>query len=565
VAAIYFTLSTLLTWPLLFNLRTTLFGDYADARGEVWALWAKLSGYFDGPTSSLTAAPFGDPTDLGFSQPITEWLHFILAKLFNEVVSYNLVVLLAFPLTAFSTYLLINYLLKNKWAAFLGGLQFGFAPAAVMQASGGHSSLATNFFIPAFLLALFYNRQQRSIRSAFLVGLSYALIVFTAMYVGYFALFIILFFLSIDLWKNQNQRKKILSNAAQGAGFAVLLVLPFVYQRVIGQVAPAEASSAIASSWRDFRELEIYSANPLEYLIPSIDHPIFGRFVYSFVKDHLHGSNVPEMTLYLGILPILLMCLGIYFLVKNKLHKTNRYYFLFFSFAAFFSFLMSLPPVIKFGHLSIPNFSSLAYQIAPMFRVYSRFGIIVNLFVALAVAVVVAELSTKIQKPKLQKVFTMFALILAFEYWSVPPNYADKVDTPPEYATWLANQPGDFIIAEYPMMRWEDLSFYTYRFWQRIHQKRMVNGAANFNPKAWEFYQKVNRLDNPETLMLLRSVGVKYIVVHKKVYREGPVPDPIKRYFPKDYESITYNNGQIEVPKGLRLHFSSETELIFAL
>lgn len=562
IAVIYFIFSILLTWPLVFQLKTSLFGDYGDARGEVWKLWAKVNGLYEGPTCNLIAAPFGIPTDSGFSQPFTDWIHLLLARMTDEVVAHNLVVLFAFPLTALAMYALLNYLLKNKMAAFFGGLQFGFAPVAVMQATGGHSSLATNFFIPLLVLALFYNQRERSLKSAVLVGVSYSFIVFTAMYMGYFALYLIGFFVAIDIASSKGERLSAkLLNIGWGALTAVILVLPFVYRRIFQQLV---ASAPSEKAWRPFFELEVYSARFWEYLLPSVDHPFLGRFVYDFVRSHLHGSNVPEQTLYLGFTPLLIAIVGCILLWGGRMTTEGRRYFYFFGFGALMAGFLSLPPEIKIGALSVPTFSGLAYQVAPMFRVYSRFGILVNLFLAGLVALSLAELSKRVKPTIFLPLFLGIVGMLSYEYWSVPPHYASIVEPAPEYAHWLEKQSGDFVIAEYPMMRWEDLSAYTYQFWQRVHKKRMVNGAWPWDPVAWNFYEGVKDLSLPGVLPKLKSVGVKYLVVHLKTYSEGPVPAPIQRYFPEEYSSTSYGDGvPPALPAGLKMVFSNGSDLIF--
>ena len=104
------------------------------------------------------------------------------------------------------------------------------------------------------------------------------------------------------------------------------------------------------------------------------------------------------------------------------------------------------------------------------------------------------------------------------------------------------------------MMDRDEASFYSYLFWQRIHKKRLVNGATRSNEKAWEFFERVRDLDNPKTPALLKSVGVKYVIIHASMYHEGPIPLPIKRYYPEEYANVMYGNGQMpNVPFPLKL------------
>jgi hypothetical protein len=563
----YVLLSMLLTWPLIFQLDSVLFGDYGDARGVLWWLWAKTNGLLDAPTNQLIAAPFGIPVASGFSTPVSEWLSIILARLSNEIVAYNLYVLLAFPLTAIATYFLLDRLLRNIFAAFVGGLIFGFCPAVVMQAAGGHAAFAFNAFIPLFLLALFYNRSQRTHFSAFYVAASFALITLTALYSGYFAIYIAIFFVVFDLLNSKGEDKHaIFWNYLYGAIFAIGLILPFVYKAIYQQIVLVSDALAKTGQIRDFNELVVYSSRPWEFFIPSIDHPILGDFIYEFARAHLHGSNTPEQTLYLGLVPIGILLTGIVLVVRGKFKVDHRTYFLFFAFGALWVYFLSLPPLISIGSVNVPTVSYFAYYVAPMFRVYARFGIFVNFFVACAAAVVLTHLYQRMTRVRYYTMLAVLLPLLVFEYWSVPPGYALAVDRPPEVYQWLAIQPVDVIVAEYPMTSSDESAFYTYLFWQRIHKKKLVNGASPDNARAWALFEKVKDLDNPATPTLLKAMGVKYVIVHTKMYAEGPIPEPIKRYFPVPVSSSTYNGGNMpSVPFPLKLSKTFGTDMVFSL
>lgn len=563
----YLLASILLTWPLFFKLGSVLFGDYGDTRGGVWWVWAKTNGLLDASINHLIASPFGIPTVRGFRQPVTEWLPIILSKFSNEIVAYNLYVFLSFPLTAIATYFLLERLLQQKLAAFVGGLIFGFCPAAVMQAAGGHAAFSFNAFIPLFLLALFYNRSHRTLLSVFYVAASFTLITFTTLYFGYFAIYITIFFVIFDVLNSKAESKHAISlNYLYGAIFAIVLILPFEYKAIFKQITLSNDTLAKAGHIRDLSELFVYSSRPWDFLTPSVDHPVFGAFLYDFTRAHLHGSNIFEQTLYLGMIPVGLLLTGIVLTFRGSFNVGHRTYFMFFMFGALWMYFLSLPPLLTIGSGKVPTVSYFAYYIAPMFRVYARFGILVNFFVACAAAVVLTHLSQRMKRARYFALLALLLPVLMFEYWSVPPDFALAVDRPPEVYQWLAKEPGNVIVAEYPMMRWDELSFYTYLFWQRIHKKSLVNGASKDNALAWPFFAKVNDLANPETPELLKSVGVKYVIVHTKMYQDGTIPGPIKRYFPEKSSLKGYNGGKMPIiPSSLKLIKKFGTDMVFSL
>jgi hypothetical protein len=105
---------------------------------------------------------------------------------------------------------------------------------------------------------------------------------------------------------------------------------------------------------------------------------------------------------------------------------------------------------------------------------------------------------------------------------------------------WLGQQKGPIIVAEYPMVRYDEAASYSYLFWQRVHQKRLVNGSTPDNPAAWAFQDQVRDLDNADTLRTLKSAGVRYVIIHKAMYDDGPIPGPIKRYYEPARAALTF-------------------------
>lgn len=563
---LYLVLAIVLTWPLLLNLDTSLFGDYGDTRGGVWWIWAKTNGLLDSSANNLIAFPFGVPSSQDFSAPFLELSSLALSHLTNEVAAYNLFVLFSWILTALATYIFISKMLGSHVPALICGAIFGFCPGAIMQAAGGHSAYAFNAFIPVFLGALFYNRAQRTLLSAFYVAASFSLIVFTSLYFGYFAIYIAIFFVVFDLLSSKSEvRGAILSNCLFGGLFAVVLILPFEYKAILQQLAGDSVSLAKVGQIRDFGELVTYSSRPWDFLIPSIDHPIFGEYFVDFVRAHLHGSNVFEQTLYLGMVPLGLLSTGIILAIRGKFVAIQRTYFIFFALGALWMYFLSLPPQISFGGTQVPTLSFFAYKIAPMFRVYARFGILVNFFVACSAAVVLAHLYQHMKRARYYAMLTVLLPVLIFEYGSIPSGYALPVDQPPKVYSWLAQQPGDIVVAEYPMMNSDEAAFYTYLFWQRIHKKKLVNGAARDNEKTWDFFEKVKNLDDPNTPLRLKSVGVKYVIVHRDAYQEGQIPQPIKRYYPDYFANMTYTSGRLPaIPFPLKLVKTFGSDSVFA-
>lgn len=565
ILLLYFLIAILLTWPMILVLNTHSLGDYADTRGGIWDFWVKSKNLIENNTYGLIGAPFGVPVAT-LSQPVTEYFTIILSKILNEIAGHSLFIFFSFVFSAYTQYWVLLSFTKNNFASFIGGFIFGFAPAAVLQSIGGHSAFAFNIFISLFFHALFYNRRNRTYLSAFYVGVSFAGITLTSLYFGYFCIYLGLFFIAFDfLTCGRENKNKICMNYMCGALSATVLVLPFIYQDLLIQVNSTSNTLLSQGKIRDFNELAVYSARLWEYLVPSIDHPILGAYLERFVQLNLHGSNVPEQTLYLGFVPMCLFITGTFLVAQKKLNKIHRNYYLFFAFGVLLMVFLSLPPLLKFGYIEVPTLSYFAYKLVPMFRVYSRFGILVIFFLSSAVAIVLTHLKS-MPSNKYYLMILLLMPILFFEYWSISPNQIYNVSNPPEVYKWLASQKEDFLIVEYPMMLPQEVSFSNYLFWQRIHKKKMVNGASPGQTEAWQFFQKIKDISDPTTPILLNSVGVKYVLIHKQVYRDGPISSPIKRYFNTTIATANYNDGKTPpLPTNLKLVKSFGDDLVFAI
>lgn len=570
----YIGLSIGLTWPLILNLKSSLLGDFGDSRGAVWWLWAKTNGFLESAINPLISAPHGSKTDGVFSQPFLEWTLVGLTKAFDEIVAHNLFVLFSFPLTAIATFLFLNFLLKDAIASFFGGFIFGFCPAAVMQVMGGHQAYAFNLFVPLFLLSLFVNHRDFNFRSRLLVAMTFSSIFFTAIYIGYFCCFVGLLFLILDLqgfeFTSKSGTKVRLTKAVLKSYLAIGLmaismIIPFTYKVVIGHIKSSEAELRETSQVRDLADLFTYSSRPWDFLIPSTEHPFLGGLFENFVRTHLHGSNLPEQTLYFGFFSFLLSLLGVSYYLRNNMPAERARLLRFFVWGALLMFILSLPPTIPVGDISLPTLSHYSYSIAPMFRAYGRAGIIMFLFVAGIVSICIATIRTRVDGLAYNTLILFCFIFIVFEYWSISPHSINYVSKPPEIYSWLAEQEGDFMIAIYPMTRHDEFSFFTYQFWQRIHRKRMVNGISELDKKPFDIYERVKNLNDDDGMALLKASGVKFVIVHERGYREGMIPQNLKRFYEREIASIDYNFGQIPaIPSSLRLVRSFGSDKVYS-
>ncbi len=199
---------------------------------------------------------------------------------------------------------------------------------------------------------------------------------------------------------------------------------------------------------------------------------------------------------------------------------TARDWTILLSVLALFCMLLTLGPVMHFqGQPFGTGIYAYVYKYFPGFkaiRISLRLDFLVLFLLGLLSAFGVSILQSRLRGyGRLQYIVYALPVLLLIEYLPVPLTYHDiKWNHPPKVYRWLASQPGDYAILEFPTK--DERIDSTYVFWSLYHGKRLVNGVSGFYPPltAKVAYSTadlpVSR--NPQTL---RSVyGLRYLLVH---------------------------------------------------
>jgi len=128
-------------------------------------------------------------------------------------------------------------------------------------------------------------------------------------------------------------------------------------------------------------------------------------------------------------------------------------------------------------------------------------------------------------KGKITILTSIFSCLVLFEFTNIPPFHVTSVSEVPKVYRWLSQQEGDFVIAEFPIghagkIGDESHIELDYLFYQRIHQKKILNGAKP-GTDAYAVKQKLFNITDSGVPADLKSLGVKYVVLHLRRYREG--------------------------------------------
>ncbi len=538
---ILFLITLFFTFPLILHLNTYIPGFFTtdEPYGTIWNFWLLKHSWSSGVSSQFTSLivyPFGRELFSGLLVPYP-WLglNYLLAITTGPLIAYNLQILANFFLSALFAYMLVFSLSQSRLAGILSGIIFSFSPQHFTR-SWQHLSLTYFQWIPLILLSAILLYKDNRLRNTIFFAISLVLLFsfdFTITYLGLLGLFCLLFWIFLFHWKTKSLKSAKIGIYFKNIFFGfITLFLIFLPQILIILTKYKALSIKTASAYnpyhRPFEDLFAQSAKPLGYLLPASVHPIFGKFTEQFIGSPFYGISFTEHALYLGWTALALSFVAFKRWRKMPRNKGeflqsgdspyNREYFYigFFIFLAIVAWLFSQPPWWKIGSAKIYMPSFFMYKVLPMFRAYCRFAILVILAVA-----VLAGFGFKfiLEKFKAQTekitVTALFCGLLLFEFWNYPPFKVIDLSKVPQVYYWLKEQPGNPVIAEYPM----DIigPNEMYKFYQTKHEKKIINGTIP-GTYANKVAQTITKLSDPHTPGILKWMGVKYVLVHKKDY-----------------------------------------------
>ncbi len=197
------------------------------------------------------------------------------------------------------------------------------------------------------------------------------------------------------------------------------VIFPMIYP-IIKSVFIASSSQAteVVGLSRAFTDLFIFSAKPLDYLVPSKYNPFLGWLVPDLGFGSLKGHRYTEHTLYLGYSIMALGAYAFYRTVRKagelgRSDSARRSVYLFFV-LLIFTVILSAPPFIPLGDYSVdyetreiiaeskfymPQY--FLFKVFPMFRVYARVGSIVLLALCVLGAFGLKDISLQHQNEQL--------------------------------------------------------------------------------------------------------------------------------------------------------------------
>jgi hypothetical protein len=373
-----------------------------------------------------------------YLQPLTDLPGRALARLVGPVAAYNVLVLATFPLSAAAAYFLARRVVGSHLGAMVAGLAYAFLPFHVTQAAG-HPHVAQTQWLPLYFLALWRCIDRPDFPRVALLVAAAAAAALSDFYGGFMAavlspVALVAYGIVSPTEPGERRLRGVtITSLVLAAAAAAGLVL-------IHHFAPAvllrPGSFAFARS-----ELFAWSAKWWSYLVPPVDHPLVGSSVREFWLRHGVGLSLLEhqqvgvgwSLLALAAVPLWLWLRG------DRASLAVRSAPVLASLACA-ALLCSLSPERRIGSFTFVRPSALLYEVAPMFRAYARFGLVVGLMIALLAGAGAAWL-WRWPTTTGRRAAALLLSLAVLEYAPFPPwRWRDVLPT--RAHRWLAAQSG---------------------------------------------------------------------------------------------------------------------------
>ncbi len=510
-AVLYFALTIVLTWPLGRNLASNVPGDYGDPLLVSWIMgWVmtQLTAMLTGDTAAVAGfwhAPifFPERNTLALSEHFTAQSVQALPVWWatgNLILSYSVVTILTFVLTALGTSLLVHDITGSRLAGVVAGLMAAFNPYRLLF-EVSHLHVLSMQWLPFALLGL-----HRFIRLGSTAWLAFGAVSIVALNLssGYYMLyagpFIVLFVLVDILLHRTLLDRRIWVGLAVATLCVGLITTPFVVPYLNMQQQHRFA--------RPLQEVVAYSA--------TLDQYRFG---------------LP----WLAVMIVWAAAVGFAWRTQDRIERGHAMLFAAFSLLAFW---LSLGPVVQAGGqpLGVPSAYRVLYDWVPGFhglRVASRYAAVMLVFLPLSAAIGLAALTRR--APRFgQGAGIVTALLFLWLVW--PPRFPinDQIppaglQPPPAYLTPSPQSPPIYravagldpnaVLAEFPFGDpWYELR---YMFFAASHGKRLMNGYSGVFPASYVARQR--RLTDPLASPAAASEalgGATHVVVHERAWKD---------------------------------------------
>lgn len=473
----YLLLTLALTYPLAVRFTRAIPGDGFDGWQNYWNLWWVKVALLEQHTSPFFTNLLYYPTGVGLLfhtlNPFNGLLTLPVQVAAGLFPAYNLAVLCGFVLGGLGAYLLARQAWgpgHSRWAAFVAGVIFAFAPVHMAHLLG-HMQVISLEWIPFFALYLLraMGGGRQAGRPAREAALAVFFLILTALCDWYFVLYCLIFSAVAAVWwactarPMPRVRRGLLTIAAIWLIWGVALsplLLPMVRE---------------ASQFRfmvpDPTHSRLLSADLLAFITPQGFHPLWGEWARA--RSAAFTSSMAEYTVFAGFTVLALAVLGV---AGRRRSAAGRARLFWLPVLAVF-FILALGPVLHIGgrtallpggqELHLPyGWLARTVPFMEITRSVSRYDIMVML----ALSVLAAAGVDRLRRGGRGRRWLAGAACAAvlFEFWSAPYPLSEP-DTPAWYAALAADGRSGAVL-NLPM-NWDRPGYLLY---QTVHGKPLT-------------------------------------------------------------------------------------------
>ena len=501
--ALFVALAVFHTWPLATDPAHLSRNDNGDTLLNEWAISWFAHQALRAPLELFDANIFYPERDtLAYSEALIvqgamgaplRWLGA------SPVLTYNLVLLAGFILTAWAMCLVVARW-TGDWAAGLAaGMLFGFNSHTLTRLP--HLQAQHVEFLPLALLALDAVIREPGVRPAARLAGWFALQALTSVYLLVISAFALAAAsLARPEWYTSRRLLKVAPYIALAAGLACIVLLPYLlpYWRLSRDPLfsrSIEQSIQYSASWAD------YLATP-------------GRLHYAWWSHRWFAGTA----LFPGMVGLLLTATAIGFGVAFK-DRRARMCLAFGVCGVALSFGTQLP-----GYATLYRFIPLLHAI----RAPDRFGYLAIVATSVLAAFGLVEIRRRVPTRVWTPLLAVVLGLITLEATAAPLGFT-RYDGIPRIYRELRNEP-HAVVVEVPLHA-PRAAFLNARFMLNSteHWKPLVNGYSGFVPDSYRRnYERLVRFQDARSIEALEGLGVTHVFVHLDEFRPH-IPAEIER------------------------------------
>ena len=524
-AALFLIFSILMTWPQVLGMGSRLGDPYNNLQfayllGEGSKIWTH-------PAELLNARFFFPHARTMLNNMLVPGIYLIAGPVYlasgNPVFAFNFFFVLYFFLNGWCMYLLARRLLDAALPAVIAGFVFAFCPFrfSAPQLLG----IMANFWACLALLALheFVASGGKRLIPAIFFGFCFGMQFISDIFVGITTSLMVLLFLAWHVARGRlRPDARTLGLLAVAFAVAALMAAP-----LLNLYAGMMRERGQEDMTRGIEESKFLSCDARAYLAAPPSNALYG---WISARYRLIGAQY----LFPGILGGTLLLVGLFRRRNSCLARSGE--------KGFLILLGVVGMVISFGpYLCVferkvcPGPYLLLYHFVPGLKSLRGTGWMVILSIipfALFCGEGASALMDRVGPPRTKALLCVALLVTLFvEYFNrnaagdyfTAQNYRVRTE-PLEVYDWLRRQDGEFGVLELPMPvndgEFEEAGYENeYMRWSLYHGKRIVNGYASFRPpEYWPLTDLMAHFPAPETIDVIRTLGVRYVIVHPDHY-----------------------------------------------